>query len=132
MNKDHTGKYFAGSVEEWYHVGPFDTPQEAIEELKNEELLEKEEIYVGKATAVYVELNADMAIDEVANDLYDRLCEDALEDWCVKISQEAKDNLSERLTKVFHEWLLENNQDVCWNVIRPVNPTRSESEDQDE
>lgn len=118
--EDCTGKWFAGPNPEQYPIGPCDTKEEAIRQFKEDDPDWGEPI-TGVAKAVYCSINADSLIDDIGEQMYDELYEDALEYWCNNVSQKQKEVLSERLTKVFHDWLDEVGEDKCWNVIEERN-----------
>lgn len=112
------GPYWAGQSEESYECGPFSTIEDAAEEYFNANP-EDDFCCVGESVATPVLIDGGDVINraqEEINDLY----EDALDDWCDKISIMARDDLSERLTKVFHDWLAENSEKVSWDVIHEV------------
>jgi len=115
------GDWYASDNPERYCIGPHKTKEEAIKEFK-EENEGKEPTHIGQANEVFAEIYGYRVIEELANgSLYEEVYEDALSGWCnFKINDPKWDVLSERLTKVLHEWLDEVGERKSWDVVEQI------------
>lgn len=122
-------RYFAATGDEGpYIIGPCATPEDAYADAKDE-FDPEDSIVIGRGRIVQIHLDGDSIIDNLGNDFYDELYEDAMDTWCHDVSSAAKTELGNRLTKVLHEWLVENKQPFEFECIDIVSfPKKLESE----
>lgn len=122
--EDHSDKFYASDNEETYHIGPYDTAQEAIAEFMamNESA---KPLVVGRSTARYIEIDGKRLIDDLYENFPENaeLYEDAMNGWCQSLPVAAFDELSDKLTEVLIEWLGKHKQDRCWNCIEQIEYT---------
>jgi hypothetical protein len=124
------GKFYGSNRDEGpFYIGPCDTMEEVVEEFRSEyeeEIAENNDggtattCYVGQSREVSLDLCGDSIIDDVMNNYYDELHEDAFDGWCQKISREDKAELGKKLTKTFHAWLKQHKQDTEITTIDHV------------
>lgn len=114
-------EYFAGTSEEGpFYVGPCKSIEEAKAEGAQEyadQLAEGYGLFIGKGRKVALKICGYDVIESIGDRYHDELYEDALSSWCDGITKEKKQELGERLTKVFHEWLKENDEQIEFTVI---------------
>lgn len=114
------GFYASENDEGPYTIGPCATHDELWKEIKSElqdELAEGMLIAIGKGRPVPICIDGDSLLNQLADSHYDDLYEDALSNWCLGVSSEAKSDLSSRLTDVLHKWLEENGENHTFFVI---------------
>lgn len=124
------GKYYASNNPERYCTGPFETEAEAVEEFKIENGGEMPD-FIGIGREIFCRLDGDDVIENIQNGyLYDELYEDAFDGWCsFKPNDPRFKVLSERLTKVLHDWLDEVGEKKSWILIEEVPKTIQEKEE---
>jgi hypothetical protein len=114
-------EYFAATSDEGpYSLGPFPTIKDCIGDAETEfadEISQGDKIYIGKGRSVFISIDGDSILDDLANSHYDELYEDALSTWCSKVSSDAKSDLGKRLTEVLHQWLGEQCEKYEFTVI---------------
>lgn len=111
------GDWYASNNPEIYSVGPCSTREDAIEEFK-EENEGKMPSFLGKAEEVFATVDGCSLVENIGEYLHDNLYEGAVDGWChFKRNDPRWDTLSERLTKVLHEWLDEVGEQKSFDVI---------------
>lgn len=120
-NKEQSaeGKFFAGESDEYFHMGPFDTEAEALEEFKSE-CPETKFCYLGIGKDEPVEISdsdVEHFIENFSENFGEQLYEDALENWCKEIPNASLAELAASFTTVFVDWLKKNNQKTFFTTI---------------
>jgi hypothetical protein len=117
-------QYFAATRDDGpYSLGPFPTKEDCIGDAKTEfadEVKGGECVFIGKGQSVFITIDGESLLDDLANSHHDDLYEDALSHWCDEITSDAKSDLGKRLTKVLHEWLCEQCEKYEFTVIECI------------
>jgi hypothetical protein len=72
--------------------------------LKHDEIYIPNSFNVGQIDSVNIYVDADGVIDQVTNSVYDEVGE-VSEGWLYHVSHDSLDELGEKLTEVFEQWL---------------------------
>jgi hypothetical protein len=89
----------------------YETKEDAIKagteyykQLKHDEIYIPNSFNVGQIDSVNIYVDADGVIDQVTNSVYDEVGE-VSEGWLYHVSHDSLDELGEKLTEVFEQWL---------------------------
>ncbi|MCK5138370.1 MAG: hypothetical protein KAQ85_00875 [Thermodesulfovibrionia bacterium] len=101
-----TGEWLGSTDEEMFNIGPYETKEQAIEEIPNDAALESgEEFFIGQITVYEPSIDIDTVIENLDEQSAEE-CGETSEMWVDGFTKEAKEELSNSLNLVLKGWLV--------------------------
>lgn len=94
-------KWVYSTVPEWFVSDSFDCKEDAIDAAKQDGL---SSFYIGQTVVVHPIMDAEHALEQVAETIYDEVGE-AAEGYLDDVSEEEFEELQQGISRVFEHWL---------------------------
>jgi hypothetical protein len=114
-------QYYAGSSDEYFDLGPFDSIEEAVEEYKNDRP-ELDTIYVGKIVQIEIKFDAQDWLDAWLDQ--SDLNQDACDAVWARANKFRIEDLENKINPIFKEWIKDIGSPCAIELVKEVRVRR--------